>query len=408
MIPALLCAAALAAVPAQEPATKASAPATAPDHDLAAVEARGVDILLGLQEDYDLSEPKGKQRGDSDSSADRRKPGPEWPYEGVYRESGKAGRVIPPGYRIGGTSICALAMLESRRFTDDQVVQDSVAKALDFVLEHLKVKAMESGFRGGYDVRGWGHTYALDFLLRLRSLKAVPKKKAQEVDRTVTWLVRVLEETAITGETGGWNYARGGDNPSASPFMTAPTLMALWEAAHQGEKVDAKLMEKALDALEATRFENGSIPYTVGDQSDRFMNLKPGAMGRMAVTEVALSLAGRSGPAHLEDAVQTFFEHWEQLEVRRRQTGTHIRPYGVAPYYVFFAYRYVALAIAQLPDEARAKYRALFLEHLFRVQEESGGWNDRVFDRSENYGTAMSLLALRQPDLPALQGPKGK
>ena len=33
----------------------------------------------------------------------------------------------------------------------------------------------------------------------------------------------------------------------------------------------------------------------------------------------------------------------------------------------------------------------------FTVREESGGWNDRVFDRSENFGTAMTLMALLEP-----------
>jgi hypothetical protein len=32
------------------------------------------------------------------------------------------------------------------------------------------------------------------------------------------------------------------------------------------------------------------------------------------------------------------------------------------------------------------------------VREESGGWNDRVFPRSESFGTAMTLLALLEPD----------
>src|SRR5256885_11646371 len=36
----------------------------------------------------------------------------EWPYEGVYRVNGQ----IPIGYRIGGTSICALALMRAPGF----------------------------------------------------------------------------------------------------------------------------------------------------------------------------------------------------------------------------------------------------------------------------------------------------
>ncbi|MFT7677030.1 MAG: hypothetical protein ACI8QC_001007 [Planctomycetota bacterium] len=367
--------------------------------DLAAVEARGVQILLAMQENYELSEPRRGMKGTEVEGAGE--PGREWPYEGVYREA----RRIPPGYRVGGTSICALALLESRDYTADPKVAEAVERGLDFVLEHLDIEAMGPGFSGGYDVRGWGHTYALEFMLRLRALKAVPEVRADDVDERITWLVDVIMDSQLAGKTGGWNYSHRGDGGPASPFMTGPTLLALWEAQAQGETLVDKVVERALDALENCRLKDGSIPYTSAGKGS-FMDQRPGAMGRMAITEVVLLHAGRSKPERVEDAIKCFFEHWDQLEVRRRQNGTHIQPYGVAPYYVFYAHRYVAQAIEHLPKRLRKKYRTLFLERIFSNQEESGGWNDRVFPRSENYGTAMALLALRQPDLPALAGPK--
>ena len=41
--------------------------------------------------------------------------------------------------------------------------------------------------------------------------------------------------------------------------------------------------------------------------------------------------------------------------------------------------------------------RARYLETLFSVREKSGGWNDRVFPRSESFGTSMALLSLLEP-----------
>jgi hypothetical protein len=32
------------------------------------------------------------------------------------------------------------------------------------------------------------------------------------------------------------------------------------------------------------------------------------------------------------------------------------------------------------------------------VREKDGGWNDRVFPRSEAFGTAMTMLALSEPE----------
>ena len=99
-------------------------------------------------------------------------------------------------------------------------------------------------------------------------------------------------------------------------------------------------------------------------------------------------------------AVDAFFEHWEWLEKRRKQTGTHIEPYMIAPYYFYYAHYYCAQAIELLPKAERPGYRNRLRELLWKVREKSGGWNDRIFPRSENFGTAMSLLALLQPTVP--------
>ena len=115
---------------------------------------------------------------------------------------------------------------------------------------------------------------------------------------------------------------------------------------------------------------------------------------------MALLLAGRSDVERVRKSLDMFLEHWEWLEKRRKGQGTHVPPYGIAPYYFFYAHGYAALAIEFLPEAERASYRERFLERLFQVQEPTGGWNDRVFPRSENYGTAMSLLALLAPSLP--------
>jgi hypothetical protein len=96
-------------------------------------------------------------------------------------------------------------------------------------------------------------------------------------------------------------------------------------------------------------------------------------------------------------AVDAFFTDWRWLEQRRRQNGTHIPPYYIAPYYFFYAHRFVAQAIELLPEDKRPEYRKKLYELLWHVREEDGGWNDRVFPRSENFGTAMTMFALLEP-----------
>ncbi len=321
-------------------------------------------------------------------------PANEWPYQGVYRESKD---VSPVGYRVGGTAICAWALVEAPQYAESEQAREAVERGVEFILEMLDHERMNSDFVGGYDVRGWGHTYALNLFLQLRAKKLIPKKHAPAVEKAVSKLVKMLQDSEIV-ESGGWNYSRPGGGKSsapASPFMTAPTLLALFEAKRQGEKVDAAVVERALKALEACRTEDGVIPYTTAGGRDEW----PGAIGRAPATEVALLLAGRSDVARVRKSLEQFLEHWEWLEKRRKGTGTHVPPYGIAPYYFFYAHTYAAFAIEFLPEAERAEFRRRLHERLFQVQEPSGGWNDRVFERSENYGTAMALLAFLAPKL---------
>lgn len=365
--------------------TGSSAEKTAAEFDPEAAIRRGVEILVELQEG------EGTR---------------EWPYEGVYRtnENGRR-RVIPIGYRVGGTSISSLALLEAPGWKKDKDRQKAIARGLDFVLEALDEPLMAPTIVDSYDVRGWGQIYALQFLLRLRDLDRVPKGKSRAVTDWIERLVDILEETAIP-EKGGWNYA---GRRAPSPFMTAPGLLALFHARARGHKIDETVLTEALDALERGRASAGSIAYSVPgrsredtDEEDlRFMDKLPGSIGRMVSVESVLTLAGRGDPKRLSTAVASFFEHWEQLEVRRQKNGTHIRPFGVAPYYFIYGHHYAALAIELLADdEERTKQRAALHAKLAETQEEDGGWNDRVFPRSRNYGTAVGILALRMKDTP--------
>ena len=101
------------------------------------------------------------------------------------------------------------------------------------------------------------------------------------------------------------------------------------------------VVERALEGLAKARTEEGALPYTTGGGRAEW----PGAIGRSAITEVVLTLAGRSDVARIRKSLDMFLEHWEWLEKRRKQTGTHVPPYGIAPYYFFYAHGYAALAI---------------------------------------------------------------
>jgi hypothetical protein len=376
---------------AGKPAGPERAAAKAPDErEIESALKRGMAALVECQESY-------APKGETASSVKR-----EWPYEGVYRVKG----AIPIGYRIGGTSIVATALIEASGGKPTVPVRAAIERGLDFVLEGLGDPRMSAEFVEGYDVRGWGHAYALGFLLRLRAAKLVPEKRASEVEAAIDALVPMLATTEIAGR-GGWNYSRpAGDDSDASTFMTAPTLQFLFEARRQGEPVDAQVVERGLQSLEDARLGTGAFQYGSDKKTQNGKGFEdvPGAIGRMAACEVTLFLAGRGSVDRVRGSLDAFFEHWEWLEKRRQQDGTHVPPYMIAPYYFFYAHRHAAQAIEFLPETERAGYRAKLGALLWQVREKSGGWNDRVFPRSEAYGTAMTLLALREPSIPRPAG----
>jgi hypothetical protein len=268
---------------------------------------------------------------------------------------------------------------------------------------------MNPDYDSTYDVRGWGYTYGLDLLLRLKEAKLMPEGKAEQADKAIGFFVDAIQKTEIP-EAGGWNYARpGGKNkPSPpSPFMTGPTLQALFEAKKQGYAVDEAVVNRALDFLQAAHTASGAVVYS-GKGGERAREATPGAVGRMLVTESTLYLAGRSTQANIRAAVDAFIVHWQWLDQRRAKDGTHKPPYMIAPYYFYYAHYYAAQAVELLPSQERAEYRRRLNELLFSVRLEDGSWNDRVFPRSANYGTAMATMAMLMPELPKPAAWKGE
>lgn len=341
--------------------------------------SQGIELILKMQE------------GDGSS---------EWPYEGVYRVNGR----IPEGYRVGGTSIVAEALVRMPGYSSDPGRQAAVARAVSFICAKTSEPSLSiETYDGGYDVRGWGACYAARALLAIRSCGAVPAGMDARVGDALRWYLDTLQRLEIPG-TGGWNYARepGAETPSrASPFMTAPCLQALFEARAQGLAVDEGVVTRALDALERCRTAEGNFAYSASVQTREPERSLPGATGRMVSGEMVLLLAGRGSEERVAAAIDAFVAHWQELERRRAKTGTHVPPYGVAPYYFQFAHWYAAQAAELLQgarrDECRRKVAAL----TWVTRSREGTWNDRVFPRSAAFGTATAMLALEAPRLPA-------
>ena len=360
------------------------------------------DLLLANQERYEPDRPVGTlpenqlmkwQEGERARLEKVRKAatGREWPYEGVYRVR-PDGR-IPPGYRVGGSAIVCEALLFAPGFDDKR--RGAIERATEFILEMIhEDPGMQPRKQTNYDVRGWGQAYALKFFLHALDARCFDADLAERVRASIPHLIEGIRMGEVNG--GGWNYAGRG----VSPFMTASTLLALFHARDAGYAVDTEMVERALDALEQGRGEGAAYAYS--GRLRRGEEPMQGASARSAVAELVLHRAGRSTVERLRDAVDGFFneENWKELLKRKSQQGTHVAPYGVAPYYFFFGHTYAAYAAEHLPAGERARYRTSMRDLLWRTIEKHGGWNDRVFPRTESYSTAMALLSLIAPQLP--------
>ena len=377
--------------------------------------AHAVKVLLHNQENYVPDSPvgglpddklEGWQEGERKRLEEIRKESAEkgareWPYEGVYRVR-PDGR-IPPGYRVGGTAIVCEALLEAPGLDKDR--RKAIENGFEFMLKMISEdEGMAPKKQTNYDVRGWGQAYALKVFLRAIE-KDFPKRSLKKkLERAIPHLIGCLETGQVAG--GGWNYAGRG----VSPFMTGSTLIALYHAKSMGYKVSGEMIESALDALEGARADAG--PYAYSGRLRSQEEPMEGSSARSAIAELALFQAGRSDTDRLRKAVDGFFNerNWNELLKRKSQQGTHVRPYGVAPYYFFFGHTYAALAAEHLPEEERAGYRKKMQELLWRTIEGDGAWNDRIFPRTESYSTAMAVLSLIAGDLPKVHawGAKAK
>ena len=311
-----------------------------------------------------------------------------WPYEGVYRVR----RQIPVGYRIGGTAICCEALLYATPASHEPANQ-SIMRGVDLILEELEHPLMEPSQKDQYDVRVWGHTFALDLFCRLKHSGRFPKSE----EKTKPWIEK-LTRTLLFEElkTGGWNYA---NRRAHAAFVTVPVVQALLWSRGTDQKVPAEVFQRAIDALNRSRNSSGAFTYSGNERESRPTQL-PGSIARAAGCELVLELLGANRDKQIQAALDAFHKHWIELEKRRKKTGTHVAPYGVAPYYFYYGHRYVAQAIAGLGKADRPAEYERFNAVLFKTRDEDGTWNDRVFDRSKAYGTAMAMMALLAERVP--------
>jgi hypothetical protein len=202
---------------------------------------------------------------------------------------------------------------------------------------------------------------------------------------------------------GGWSYfettslEEGAAKLEQSiSFVTATVVLALVRAIDAGVEIDAAMLERGLDALEAMRSDTGVFAYMLWSHQERAPEVKPaGAAGRAPLCELALLRGGRSDEERLSGALAQFFAHSASLAKEAGKALMHSGTEGQGCHYVLYDYATAAHAIAALPAKDRKPYRARLLVLLEATRRSDGAFFDAPFLGPAS-GTSMALLAFAE------------
>ena len=154
-----------------------------------------------------------------------------WPYEGVYRVGGE----IPVGYR--GWRYGESFAIHCYQFPKKHKGCGR-GNTAGHPANAGRVEGSSHGaeYRNAYDVRVWGHIYALDLFCRLPEYQRFEDLR-EKTDPWIEKLTATLIEEEING--GGWNYA---NHKNHAAFVTAPAVQALLLARKSGQEIPLKFL----------------------------------------------------------------------------------------------------------------------------------------------------------------------
>jgi len=116
---------------------------------------------------------------------------------------------------------------------------------------------------------------------------------------------------------------------------------------------------------------------------------------RSPLCAMALAHAGQGGVDGVRAALDVYLKHREHVRKERGKVLCHTGPEGHASYYLLYGYAFAAEALALLPRDDRARYRAALLDDVLFMRTADGGFCDNA-GMGRAYGAGMALQALRR------------
>lgn len=297
-------------------------------------------------------------------------------------------------FTIAITALAGQSLLERRDTSGNSA---AAARAMDFVLrQHEAAKEGAPPKRSFMDYTVWSETMALSFLADCvdaelgdaSSLRAVMAEKVAALfdkQRPVGGF-----SYYVTNDLRNAATARVPDE--AMSFTTAAAVLALLRCRDAGVDVDAVRLDRAVDALERARREDGAFAYMIGKTGGGADGPR-GAAGRGPVCELALLAAGHADLDDVRRALGIFREHRAGLDRELGKALMHCGAQGQGCHYLFFDYATAAAAAATLPAAERARHAEWLLELILPARSIEGGFRDTPIN-GWPFGTAMALMAM--------------
>ena len=276
-----------------------------------------------------------------------------------------------------------------------------VDRAEVWLFEHLEDLKRATG-DAIYNV--WGHAYALQALVRMRSRFPDDRERTEKIDELIALQYDMLSRyESVDGGWGYYDFRYQGRKPTASSisFVNGCVLVAFHEAKSIGLKPPQRVVTRAIAAMK--RQQKPDFTYLYGEylknQPMRGINRPGGSLGRSQCCNCALRLWGD------EKITDNVIKNWLYrlyvrngwLDIGRKRPIPHEAWMQVAGYFYYYGHYYAALGMELLPAADRPPYQALLAEIMLDRQEKNGSWWDYpLYDYHQPYGTAFALMTLKR------------
>jgi len=308
---------------------------------------------------------------------------------------------VPGAHRAFRAAVTAMgisALLETGAGERNAEAEAARARAEAWLLENLPAVRRATG---DAIYNNWAHAYGIHALALMLRRESDGLRRVQILEVIQSQIDLLGRYESVDGGWGYYDFRAQTKQPSSSSisFVTATVLIAFHEAQDSGVAVPAKLVERAVAAINRQRKPDNSYAY--GEYLKmtpmRGINRPAGSLGRSQACNLALRLWGDETITDevLHTWLDRLFARNGWLDIGRKRPVPHEAWFQVAGYFFYYGHYHAALCIENLPPGDVARHQHQLAAILLKLQEKDGSWWDfPLYDYHQPYGTAFALMSL--------------